>query len=82
MTVLDSGFHIMDSRFQVLDSSLCHLNWIPIVSWIPDSLSCILDSRVQDSTFQEQNSTEFRISPGKISWIPKSGFPLIHGGNS
>ena len=70
MTVLDSGFHIMDSGFQVLDFSLCHLNWIPIVSWIPDSLSCILDSRVQDSRFQEQNSTEFRISPGKISWIP------------
>ena len=25
-TVLDSGFHTVDSGFQVLDSSVCHLD--------------------------------------------------------
>ena len=28
--------------------------WIPIFSGIPDSLSCILDSKAQDSGFNEQ----------------------------
>ena len=49
MTVLDSGFHIVDSGFQVLDFSLCSWNldarfqslmgfWIP-TSRISDSIS-------------------------------------------
>ena len=45
---LDSGFHAMDSGFQVLDSGWFFVSgtWIriPIVSGIPDSLSCISDS--------------------------------------
>ena len=49
LTVLDSGFHAMDSGFQVLDSSLCQR--ISIVSGITDSLSCIPDSKAQDSRF-------------------------------
>ena len=50
-TVLDCGFHAMDSGFfasgtWILDS---------IVSGIPDSLSCTPDSR-----FQKQKSTRFQ----------------------
>ena len=40
--------------------------WIPIVSRIPDPLSCILDSKAQDSGFHEQNFPEFRILHVKI----------------
>ena len=53
-TVLDSGPHTVDCGFHVLDSSLCQWKfglWIPIVSGISDSLSCILDSKTQDSGF-------------------------------
>ena len=53
-TVLDSGFHTMDSGFQIPDSSLCRWNlgsWIPIFSGIPDSLSYSPDSKAQDSGF-------------------------------
>ena len=39
-TVLNSGFQAVDSRFQVMDSG-----FFPIVSGIPDSLSCFLDSK-------------------------------------
>ena len=55
-TVLDSGFHTLDSGFQVLDSSLLSAElgfWIPIVSGISDSLSCIPDSKTQNSGFLE-----------------------------
>ena len=37
--------------------------WIPVVSGILDSLSCIPDSKAQDYGL--------RIPPSKISWIPK-----------
>ena len=40
--VLDSGFRISDTRFQSLSMELG--SWIPILSEIPNSLSCILDS--------------------------------------
>ena len=56
-TVLDSGFHTMNSRFQVLDSKFfVSGTWIPnsIVSGIPDFLRFILDSNVWDSRFHEQ----------------------------
>ena len=39
---------------------------IPIVSKIPDPLSCILDSKAQDTGFHEQNFPEFRILHVKI----------------
>ena len=53
-TVLDSGPHVVDCGFHILDSSLCQWKfglWIPIVSGISDSWSCILDSKTQDSGF-------------------------------
>ena len=52
--VLDSGLLAVDSRFQVLDSSLIRFQ-IPIVNGIPDSLSLIRDSKVQDSWFHNLN---------------------------
>ena len=51
----------VDSGLQVLDSSMSlELGfWIPIVSEIPDSLSCIPDSKVQGSGFHAQNLSGF-----------------------
>ena len=42
MTVLDSGFHAVDSRFQVLD-----YGFLVSAAWLPDS-------KAQDSEFYEQ----------------------------
>ena len=54
----------MDSGFQVLDSSLCQWNLdsglAPIVRRIPDPLSCIPDSKAQDSGSHKQKFPEFR----------------------
>ena len=36
--------------------------WIPFLSGIPDSLSCILDSKAQDSGFNELKFPRFRNS--------------------
>ena len=49
-TVLDSGFHALNSGFSVLDSRLLVKFgfWIPIFSRVPDSLSCIPDSKAQN----------------------------------
>ena len=42
--VLDSGFHAVDSVFKLLHSSVLSVGfWIPILSEIPDSLSCTPD---------------------------------------
>ena len=62
-TVLDSGFHAMDSsRCQWnLDSS------IQIVRGIPDSLSCIPDSKAQD----------FRFHRPTFHAFAESGFPYV-----
>ena len=35
--------------------------WIPIVSGIPDSVSCIPDSKTRDSGFHKQNFPGFRV---------------------
>ena len=35
--------------------------WVPIVSGIPDSLSCIPDSKVQDSRFHQQKLPDSEI---------------------
>ena len=48
--VLDSGFYAVDSGFQTLSVELEF--WIPNVSRIPDSLSCIPDTKAQDYEFQ------------------------------
>ena len=69
-TVLDSGFRIPGTGFQYLSVELGF--WIPIVSGIPDSFSCIPDSKTQDSRFHRQNFPGFRIPQTKISRIPVS----------
>ena len=65
----------MDSRFQVtgfqsLSVELGH--WIPIDCGIPDSLSCILDSKTQDSRFQKQKFPRFR-NPDSLTLGDMSG---------
>ena len=55
--------------------------WIPVYvngTWIPDSLSFIPDSKVQDSEFQKQNFLRFQLSQAKYFqdsgiWIPLYG---------
>ena len=48
------GFRIPDSRYWIVDSLSVELGFrIQIVSGIPDSLSCILDFKAQDSRFQK-----------------------------
>ena len=46
------GFRIPGTGFQFLSVELEF--WIPIVSGIPDSLSCIPDSKDQESRFHQQ----------------------------
>ena len=75
-TGLDSGFHTIDSRFQVLDSLFVELGFgILIVSRSPDSLSCISDSKAKGSGFYKQKilGIGFRI-PDSGFRIPDSGF--------
>ena len=51
--VLRRVFRISGTGFQSL--SVEREFWIPIVSGIPFSLSCIPDSKAQDSGFRKQN---------------------------
>ena len=46
--------------------------WISIVSGIPDSLSCIPDSKAQDSGYHKQNFIGF--------WIPQANLNFPHFG--
>ena len=76
-TVLDSGFHNLDSWFQVLDSSLCQWNmdfWISIVSGIPGFLGCIDYSVLQIPGF-------LWIPQAKLSWTLQANISQIslHG---
>ena len=76
-TLLDSGFHAVDSGFQLLDSRSFSVKlWFPIriVSGISDSYTCIPDSKTQDSGFHKQKFPRFWIPNAKISQIPESGF--------
>ena len=41
--------------------------WIPVVCGIPDSLSCIPDSKAQDSRFHKQNFPGFG-NPDSLTW--------------
>ena len=69
-TVLDSGFHALDSKFQLLDSRSFSVelgSWIPIVSGILDSYSCTPDSKSQDSGFHRQKFPRFR-NPDSFTW--------------
>ena len=76
-TVLDSGFQAVESGLQVLDSSLCQWNLdsgFQSLVWF-GILSCIPDSKAQDSGFHKQSFPWLRIPEEKISWIPESKFP-------
>ena len=72
--VLDSGFHAVDPGFQVLDSSLCQRKlgfWIPMVSGIPDSLSCIfgiLRPRIPDSTSKMFPDSGLNKQKDSLTW--------------
>ena len=56
-----AAFHAVDSGFFV------HETWIPDTNrqWIPDSLSCIPDSKAHDSWFYKQKFRGYRISQAK-----------------
>ena len=62
-TVLDSGFHAVDSGFQILNSLSLELGFrIPIFRWIPDFLSCRPGSQ----------SPGFQIPQVNVPCIPDS----------
>ena len=66
--ILDSTPRITNSRFRIPWSLSVKLGfWIPIVSGIPDSLSCIPDSKDQDFGFHKQ----------EFPRIPEFGFPYV-----
>ena len=66
--ILDPTPRITNSRFRIPWSLSVKLGfWIPIVSGIPDSLSCIPDSKDQDFGFHKQ----------KFPRIPEFGFPYV-----
>ena len=69
------GFWIPDTGFQSLLVELGF--WITIVSGIPDFLSCIPDSKAQDSEFHKQKVHGFRIPQAKNSRILESRFPYM-----
>ena len=63
--ILDTTPWIPDSRHLIPIFFLVELGfWIPILSRIPNSLSCIPESKVQDSEFHKQNFPPFRIPKG------------------
>ena len=70
-TVLDSRFHAVDSAvpgtgFQSLSMELGF--WILIISGIPDSLSCIPDSKAQHFHFHKQNFPD-PLNPDSITCL-------------
>ena len=70
--ILDSGLDstpwIPDSRYWISDSLSVELgSRKSIVSGIPDSLSCILDPKAQDSKLRRQIFPSFR-NPYSITW--------------
>ena len=87
-TVLDSRFHAVDSAvpgtgFQSLSMELGF--WILIISGIPDSLSCIPDSKAQHFHFHKQNFPDPRIRiplhvwvlTGRIFKSPRTAFLVL-----
>ena len=71
--MLDSGFHAVDFEFQVLDSLSLKLGIrIAIVTGISDSLTCIPDSKAQESGSHNANFPDSKFQQPKISRIPDS----------
>ena len=62
---MDFGFRIPGTGFLYLSVELGF--WVPIVSGIPDSLSCTPDSKTQDSRFHKQKFLRFR-NPDSHTW--------------
>ena len=63
----------MDFEFQVLDSLSLKLGFrIPIVTGISDSLTCIPDSKAQESGSHNSNFPDSKFQQPKIFRIPDS----------
>ena len=64
------GFWIPGTGFQSLSVELGF--WISVINGIRDFLSCIPDSKAQDSTFHEQNFSDLGFHRQKIHgfWNP------------
>ena len=76
------GFHAVDFEFQVLDSLSLKLGIrIAIVTGISDSLTCIPDSKAQESGSHNSNFPDSKFQQPKISRIPDSRFhkQAFHG---
>ena len=86
---MDSGFRAVDSGFQLLDSRSFPVELgfrIPIVSGIPDSYSCIPDSKPQDFGFHWQKFPGLRnpdsltcIKGSRTVWDSGFRIPVILG---
>ena len=70
------GLRIPDTGFQSLTVELGF--WIPIFSGIPDSMSCIPDSKANDIHIPQAKFTRIPDSTGKNYWDCGIRFPL-HG---
>ena len=75
---VDSGFHAMDSGFQVLNFSLCEGElrfWIPIICEIPDSWAVfrIPKPRIPDFTSKIVSESGFN----KQEYLPDFGLPYM-----
>ena len=70
-TVLDSGFHAMDSGFQIVDfEAFVSGIWIPDSNRWRDSVSCIPDPKAQDSRFHKQKCSLHEAQLGKNIYCP------------
>ena len=79
---LDSGSHAVDFGFQLLDpgSSSVELGFrIPFISGIPDFLSCIPDSKAQDSGFHKQSFLVLPQLPTNGRNSPQHCWPTMLG---
>ena len=74
-TGLDFGFCAVDSTFQSYSVVLGVR--ILIISGIPDSLSCVPDSKALDSKFNKNKFPRFRIPQATL----ESRFPYMGGAN-
>ena len=74
-TVLDSGFHAVNSRFQVLDSRLLISGtWIQDCNrwWLSRLLELYSGCQSPKSGFHKQKNPGFWILQLNLSWVPDS----------